>query len=307
MSEDNEISAALVRQYLPDNRFDDGRYLDWQYDENPVGGAFRESLDDPDRGRIAHGAAVPQRLRRGAERLGFLQIVNIVTVPDRQREGVMALLLSRGVPHAIEAGYVGGYGITNDASTGMALKSFGATFAGTLPVSVVAPVPVSTRSVHTLEVTPALLGSAEFEHLTADLDDFPSQHWTQCWTTEMLRWRLARPGSRYWLHVTPELVAVSARRTVRRIPVAVLCKFLPRGGRRGPLSARSVFAAACATHRAPAALHIGFNAHVPVRGVPVPRRLRPAPLNVACLSISAAMDPTTFRFDTFELLDFDAF
>ena len=61
-------------------------------------------------------------------------------------------------------------------------------------------------------------------------------------------------------------------------------------------------------HRTPLAVYTGWNAHATVRGVTIPHRLQPSPLNVVIKVLDpAAVDAETFHLDTWELLDMDAY
>ena len=137
----------------------------------------------------------------------------------------------------------------------------------------------------------------------------PVRDWVQSWTTEFLRWRLQWPGHVYTLHVSRSALAVSYRAAgPARIPFAVLLKVFPRPGATLPVAASPFVTAACRSHRAPLCLYVGWNAHAHVRGIPAPRRFQPSPLNVVFKSLDEARAPSSsFRLDTFEFLDMDAF
>jgi hypothetical protein len=93
-----------------------------------------------------------------------------------------------------------------------------------------------------------------------------------------------------------------------RVRFAVLLKVFPRPGAALPLPAAPLIAAACRYHRAPLCVYAGFNAHVRVRGIRSPRRFQPSPLNLVFKSLDERRGPTaTFRLDTFEFLDMDAY
>ena len=63
--------------------------------------------------------------------------------------------------------------------------------------------------------------------------------------------------------------------------------------------------AACRFHRAPLALHVGLNDLAGFRGIALPERLRPSPLNLIHRSLETpARRASIVRF---ELLDFDAY
>jgi hypothetical protein len=130
---------------------------------------------------------------------------------------------------------------------------------------------------------------------------------TNSWSTESLRWRLARPDVDYVLHVSPEIVGVSMRTVQRGVPAAVIVKLFPRGDRRGPLSGARIVAAACRRHRAPVAIYGGTNEHVVVRGFEPPKRLRPSPLFWLVQTLQDDDDQDALRISTYEFLDVDAF
>jgi hypothetical protein len=54
-------------------------------------------------------------------------------------------------------------------------------------------------------------------------------------------------------------------------------------------------------------VYAGFNARVRVRGVQLPLKLRPVPLNLLYKSLSDDVPQDTFELDTYEFLDMDAY
>jgi hypothetical protein len=95
--------------------------------------------------------------------------------------------------------------------------------------------------------------------------------------------------------------------TFAKVPVCVVLKLLPRAGAADRIEAGPVIAAACRHHGAPGAVYAGFNARVRVRGVRLPLRLRPVPLNLLYKSLSDDVPQETFELDTYEFLDMDAY
>lgn len=300
-------SAALLHDIMGDARFADAGYLNWLYNESPVGRTIGVNLRDDDGKLFAHGAAIPQEMRSGDGPARFVVIVNIAVHPSYRGANTFAEQILEHVPYVLEQGCIAGYGVTNEKSTvpSVSLDGLGGRLVGPVPVRVCVPTRVFPRGVETFDVTPEFLESKVFNELAAELDDHPVVDWVQRWTPDLLRWRLQRPDTEYALHVTGNVVGVSSRATVRGAPVALLLKLLPRGGSRGPLPSREIVAAACRHQRAPIAMYGGFNAHVPVSGVTVPQDRLPSPLNLVFLTLSD-LDPETFRFETFEFLDFDA-
>lgn len=320
-ADDLAATAALLRREHPDaDRFEDTAFLRWLYRENPHHPAIEEDVDRKG-ARVAHFALVPQPWRNRDEQATFVLSVNAVT-----RSGLGSMhfvaLTARATKRAIErkealGGLIGGIGVTNENSTMPGLHRIGARLITSLPV-VAVPRLGGGRRVESHAVTDEFRAGPDFARLTAGLDEAPADGWTQRWTPEQLAWRLGAPGAGYAVHADDSVVAVTTRATAKGVPLAVVLKLLPRGPAPGPRSARGVIAAAMRHHRVPLAIYAGFNAHVPVKGVAIPKGIQPAPLNLLFIARDEAsaflgMDledegpqaPATF--DTFELLDFDAF
>lgn len=304
---DNRLNTELLDAELPDPRFVDARYLDWLYDENPDGPAIQAEADE-DGVRVAHYALVPQTYRNAAGPAPLLFSLNAVTRRGTQRKGYWSQLGLEVFAAATAQGKKLVIGVPNEKSTPGAVKYLGYRFLGPMPVAVALPTGGGGGWEHH-EVDDAFLTGDRFAELATDLDQHEAANWTNSYSPERLRWRLARPHGRYSLHVDDDLVVVSTRSALGPVPMAVVLKLLPRGPRRldQPLSARHAVNAVCRHHRAPAAVYAGFNALVRVRGIHPPHRLRPAPLNLVVHSFSDEVPQETFRLDTFEFLDLDAY
>ena len=91
------------------------------------------------------------------------------------------------------------------------------------------------------------------------------------------------------------------------LKVVVVLKIWPHPGYLFVRTGR-LLRAACAAHGTPFFLYAGFNARARVRGLPVPRRFLPQPLNLIYRQISPqAPAQDEFRLSVFEFLDFDAY
>jgi hypothetical protein len=316
VAEDHEVTAELLNAELPDERFADGDFLRWLYDENPSGPGFHESAD-VDGVRMAHYAVVAQPYRSAAGPARMVFSLNACTRSTGQRKGWFTTIGERIYARAAEWGALGVVGVSNDNSTPPVVKKLDFRLLGPLPVHVVPAAGRSTRQLVTYRCDERFLAGAVFADLASDLDDHEVDGWVNRWTFEHLRWRLAAPNvaSPYWLHATEHLVAITARERLHGVPVAVVLKLLPRGRSAGsrpasrvePLDARVLVRSACRFHRAPFAVYAGFNRHVHVGGVAPPRRLLPAPLNLIYRSLSPEAPKETITFDTFEFLDMDAY
>ncbi len=304
--DDYVANTELLDAELPDPRFRDSSYLHWLYDENPHGPAFQEHVDE-DGVRVAHYALIPQRYRDAGGPQPFVFSLNAVSRTGAQRKGYFGVLQLRVWSRARDAGTRCGIGVTN-ARSHRGVQVMGWRFVGPMPVEVVAPGRDGPSRWESHHVTGELLSGETFAAATAGLDEQPAEHWTNCWTPEYLRWRVGAPnGAAFALHVSDDLLVVSTRSSFKGLPVAVVCKLLPRGRPDRPIPARSAVAEVCRFHKAPAAVYAGFNRWVALRGVPLPHRFKPAPLNLEVCSLSDTIRQREFHLDTYEFLDMDAY
>jgi GNAT superfamily N-acetyltransferase len=309
VSASDDKTAKLLVDHLDPERFGHPGYLGWFYRDNPRGEAIDENEDDDDGVRIGHYAVIPTRYRTAAGPTPFIFSSNVATSPSIRRGGLFRAMAERMYERARSTGAPGMVGVGNDNSTIVVVERFGWRALGPLPVRVSIPIPGAGRSVESRPVDSQLLSTPWFENAAENLDWVPVADWAQSWTSDFLRWRLSRPDGGYVLHVAPDALAVSVLAHARfRLRCAVLLKVFPRPGARLPLSTNSVVAAACAYHRAALCVYAGFNAHARVRGIRSPRRLQPSPLNLVFKSLDEARAPSeSFRLDTFEFLDMDAY
>jgi hypothetical protein len=300
---DNRRNTELLRAELPAARYVDERYLQWLYDENPYGPAIQRGVDD-DGVRVAHYALIPQRYRGVDGVVPAAFSLHAVVRSGTQRKGYFQTIGAEIYEEASAAGWQLSTGVCNDKSIGAVTKYMGWKTPGPLPVRLCVPMHTG-RGVTSDRVDTALLESERFAELTAGLDDFPVQQWTNSYTTEYLRWRLACPSTEFALHTTDDLVAITTTDTRFGVRAAVILKLLVRGD--ASVKAEPVIAAACRFHRAPYAVYAGFNARVKVRGIQPPRKLQPSPLHLILRSLSPAVDQDPLAVDTFEFLDMDAY
>jgi hypothetical protein len=300
---DNQRNTGLLAAELPDARYVDEAYLHWLYDENPYGPAIQRAVDEDDV-RVAHYALIPQRYRGRDGVVPAAFSLHAVTRSGTQRKGYFQKLGAEIYDEAGAAGWQFSSGVCNDKSIGAVTKYMGWKTPGPLPVKLCVPTHTG-GGVASQRVDAALLESDRFAELTAGLDDFPVDQWTNSYTPEYLRWRLACPSTTYALHTTDDLVAVSTTDTRFGVRAAVILKLLRRSER--PVRADRVIAAACRFHRAPYAVYAGFNTRVKVRGIQPPRKLQPSPLHLILRSLSPTVDQATLTLDTFEFLDMDAY
>ena len=267
---DNARNTELLRVELPAARYVDEAYLRWLYDENPYGPAIQRGVDD-DGVRVAHYALIPQRYRGRDGVVPAAFSLHAVTRSGTQRKGYFQQLGAEIYEEAAATGWQFSTGVCNDKSIGAVVKYMGWKTPGPLPVRLCLPVHLGGGVVSS-RIDDAFLASAGFDELTAGLDDFAVEQWTNSYTPEYLRWRLACPSTQYAIHSNDDLVAVTTTDTRFGIRAAVVLKVFSRQEGSDAISADPMIGAACRFHRAPYAVYAGFN-----RRVPRPRGATSAP------------------------------
>ena len=302
------LTRALLVQELDRDRFSHLGYLPWLYDQSPRGPALQQHVDDSASGqRVGHYAILPTRFRDGDRETTFIFSTNVATDSTTRRSGLFRGMADAMYAEAAMAGAPAMIGVGNDASTIVVVDRFG--WRKLAPMRAIATWALPTKRTKTFVVTPEFLASEHFAILTRDLAVTPVTDWAQTWDTEFLRWRLSRPDGGYRLHVVPEAIGVSVKaKGPMGVPCSVLLKVWPRAGSRVPVHAGPIVAASLRAHRAVACIYAGWNANARVRGIAIPHRLQPSPLNVVLKVLDpTAIDANTFRLETWEFLDMDAY
>ncbi len=304
MSADDDATARMLGSVFPGTRLGDVDYLHWLYRTSPAGDVVESNLDD-DEGRAGHYAVVPCALADGRGPIRGALSLN-TAVEERARGGGVFTRLARATYAAArERGIEMVVGVSNANSTHGMVHSLGFTLLGPLPVTVMLPMPGRGGLALHQQSAASLAGDGSLAQLLkvvgAGTDGL-----TRCWTPETLAWRLASPGAPYVVHRGDGLIVVSTTEQRGPLRVAVILALLADH----VLDRRAIGAvvrATCRAHRAPAALHAGITPH-PLRGVPLPVRLRPSPLNLIVLRLDDDNSPgSTTPVGRFEFLDFDAY
>jgi hypothetical protein len=296
-------TSRLLAEVFPGSDVSRLEYLRWLYEESPFGPVIETNLDD-ELGRAGHYALVPITLTRdGTDHSGALSL-NTAVHSRARGGGTFVRLASETIADARGRGVETVVGVANANSTPGFVRRLDFKLLTPLPASVLVPRPGGREGLRS-----GWVGADSFtgDGLAGDCERLlaaPAAGEARRWTPETLRWRLARPGARYALHRSEEMLAVSCVDSRRGVRVAILLKlFAP-----SPLSQRAQRAlvrAACRFHRAPIALHVGLNELVALRGVSLPERLRESPLNLISRSLDpSSPEPSVVRF---EFLDFDAY
>ncbi len=296
-------TSVLLREVFPESDIGKSEYLRWLYEQSPFGTVIEANLDDKD-GRGGHYALVPIALAcDGIEHKAALSLNT--AVHERARGGGIFLrLATEAIDKARRQGIEAVVGVANANSTPGFVRRLGFDLVGELPANLIVPVPGSLSSIRSSWANARAFAEDGLARDCEPLLTPPDTGQARSWTVAALRWRLARPGARYALHRSDDLLAISCADSRHGLRVAIILKVfaaapLDRARRRG------LVRSACAFHRAPLALHVGFSDLVDFGGTALPKRLRDSPLNLIYLSLRSDSRPAPVA--RFEFLDFDAY
>lgn len=263
-----EREAALLRAVFPNAHQYSPEYLHWQYAENPDGDVVGYDAYDGDT-LAAHYAAQPLVAKMFGKTARGLLSFNTATHPNYQGRGLFTRLASETYQCAKSEGYEFVIGVANANSTPGFVRKLG------------------FQLVAQLE---ALIGVGGIEYRPSSGLQFE-----RAWSGEAAAWRTANPARKYF-RINGSLLAATGTAGIAAV-----------------LSKREVFrgSAASASFRIthPARAWVGLHPNAAWRGasLPVPKRLRPSPLNLIYLDLTGAgkaLDPAAVFFET---VDFDAY
>ena len=278
--------------------------LRWYYDDNPVGGAAVGRIEDDGR-RLGNYALIPQKFVAPDGETRILGLgVDLAVDPIARGSGTFRRTVEDSYARGVEQGFDGILGVANANSAPRMVASLGWRALEPLPVTLV-PAIGRARGFVSTDIDDSTISA--LEGLGGSV--FPrasSSGFAPVWTPEYLRWRLSRPGHDYSVHVSDDLVVISLRTHVARVPVGVILKVLPRvEGVRTRIG--RLAAVVGRHHRAPFVIHWGRNPTMEVRGIPLPQSKMPSPLSLVLHPFSEDFDRERFELGEFEFLDFDAY
>lgn len=271
--------VALLRRCFPAAHHIDESFLAWQYLESPEGRSrcFHAFAD----GRlVGHAAFSPMRARFDGELASGSLVHNVATDPDYRDGGIFTSLLAAGIEAARASDDRFVLAVPNDRS----VRAF-----------------VARHDFQALGALEARLGFGA----TPVPSSVEAGGFSRTWTTEALRWRLARPGARYGYVLRDEALRLECE--TGTLGVRGELAWLPRdllGGedlREVPLLSRP---------RLTPTLCIGLDTRRewglrPYVNLPV--RARPAPLHLVFRDLAETAPGLSREHVRFRLLDFDAY
>jgi hypothetical protein len=108
------------------------------------------------------------------------------------------------------------------------------------------------------------------------------------------------------MHISDDVVVISTRTHVSRVPFGVILGVLLRRPSE-PIPIGGVAAVVGRHHKAPFVIHWGRSPALRVRGIPLPQKLMPSPLSLVLHPFTPSFDAETFELGEFGFLDFDAY
>lgn len=306
---DLKDTARLLYDVFHAPQFRDEKYLDWYYRKNPLGPAIESDFAD-DVGRLGHIGGIPHFYHSKAGVLQAMFPLNVAVHERARGRGIMAKLTNACYAETRRRwGSALLIGMANANSLAFYTTKGGYRCVMQMPVRLCPPIWPSLERVTHTAVDEGYLSSGRFRDLVDTLDFEPTEGWSQRWTLDVLRWRLAKPDGGYVVHAGRHAVVVTCKEWRDGVPFAVVLKtFRRKSAPAEPMTVNAVIAAACRNRRAVMAVHAGFSAKTRVLGVRIPERYKPAPLNL-CVSSQPEgyVDLASFRYDTFEFLEFDVY
>ncbi len=297
---DVESDRRLLADVFPhDSKFSNSAFLKWQYLGSPSGVVIAANHDD-EIGRIGHYAVLPQRWLIAGVAAPMALSLNTAVAERGRGQGLFTKLATATFDLAMNAGVEGIIGVANAQSTPGFLGKLGFTLVGPLEVSILLPRPMP-RGDQVTRIDLSELGADVIGRFQPSVSEV-----ARVWDAAELNWRLGDPGRTFTVFVGDRLLAVTCATKQHGIPVAVILKVLTAPGAVG-IELGKLVNAACRHHRAPFALHAGTHQALVVKGIGLPQRLKPSPLNLIVKSLNSARPATDFVPTTFEFLEFDAY
>jgi len=306
MTDDLELerTAALLNHVFDHSDPLTVASLRWYYDQNPAGLAAVGRVEEGEK-RIGNYALIPNRYRSISGEDRILGVgVDLAVDPDARGSGAFRRTVEDSYRRGTQQGFDGILGVANANSAPRMVATLGWRSLSPLPVTMVPAIGRATGFQSTVvdgSSIGIIDGLAENEFSRSSTSGF-----APVWTTELLKWRLQRPGHNYSIHVSDDLVVVSTRTHVSNIPFGVILAVLARRSV-APLPVGRVAAVVGRHHKAPMAIHWGRSPALRMRGIPLPQKMMPSPLSLVLHPFSTNFDRDQFELGEFGFLDFDAY
>ena len=285
-------------------------HLEWYYRGNPEGQAAVGRVDVDGR-QMGNYALVPLRFLAADGRVIRLGLgVDLCVHPDARGTGAYRRTVEASYTAGTAAGLDGILGVGNAQSVPRMVETMGWSALGSLPVRLLPGRPGGERFT-SVAVDDEVLAGDLIDGLLPEPTGAPSSGHATVWSAELLRWRLARPGARYTLHIGSDVVLVSTTTLVGPVRVAILLKAIPRRPLKRRLPSGPLAAVLARHHRTPLVIHWGANPDIRFTGIHIPRRLQPSPLGIVLHLLDtdgkSPIGDDGITLTSLEFLDIDAY
>lgn len=282
-------------------------YLDWLYRKSPDGPNVASDYIESGK-LLGHYAIIPQRWNYLKTTRQLALSLNTAVHEEARGKGLFVKLAEETYADAKNHGIQAIIGVANANSTPGFLRRLGFTLLSPLPVVMGMALPIRSSATASHVIDAEFLASKRFNLIANRLQTTRSHGAAQEWTIEKLRWRLASPRTRYALHRHESGILITTMAATQLgVRIVVVLKFLPsRDVNR--MDVTKLLRRAAAYHKSPFFIYSGFNECAPIKGIILPRRLLPSPLNLIYRKLDQVMpEACDLHIDAFEFLDFDAY
>jgi len=278
-------------------------YLEWQYHKNPAGSACIGYLLKANE-QISNYALIPKILKNHqGEKVTLGVGVDLAVSPNSRGKGLFRETIENSYKAGIKGNLDGILGVANSQSSPRMTEAMGWRKLPSLDFRLLKP-SRSEIGFETFRLEADLLkGWATGGFFDVETFTRPSG-FSPIWNTELLNWRLSRPGADYYLHISESAVLVTTKISIGGIKMAVLLKAFPINPSEVPIPIAPSVSGVARYHKTPFVVYWGENPHFKMNGLKIPRRFQPSPLD---LVVHFFGEKRNFELNEFELLDFDAF
>ena len=300
---DLRLTSDLLNEVFKPKKLITAEFLEWQYLKNPSGLACVGHMTDQGK-QISNYALIPKIFKNHlCEKISLGVGVDLAVSPDSRGEGIFRKTVEKSYEAGINGNLRGILGVANSQSSPRMTGAMGWKKLPSIDLRLLKP----SKSLETS--TTFQMDSDQFrENAEKGVFDFekltPSFGYMPVWNLELLTWRLSRPGSQYFLHLSPSALLISTTAFFRGLKAALILQALPLKPCDERLSISPFISNVAKHHRTPFIIYWGENQYFEMKGMRIPRKIQPSPLELVLHFFEKKHD---FQLSGFELLDFDAF
>ena len=301
-TDDLEKTRKLLKEVFPGElKFDDQKFLHWEYFLSPNGPVIQTNLDHESK-RIGHYALVPQRWILNGEELNVTLSLNTAISKLHRMKGQFRRLAEETFSAAENGGVDAIVGVANENSTWAFVNRLGFTNLGALETRVIFRKGFSKS---TLAERISKSDLANFMQSNQGNFDYENG-FNRIWDDQEINWRLSSPSTTFDSFLLHGAVIVSTISKFKGVAISVILKiFAPKES--PSLGMQIIVNEICKFQNTNLAIYSGHNPSVHSAGVFIPNWLRPAPLNLIIKPLSRKIELLGRIPTTFEFLDFDAY